>query len=512
MKNKLKRIILSITIITILLNMILIPQKVNAMGENETNGITVVNTVQAPYKYMNVEVGQKKILEVNGNPVYVTDSREEISNTILNNNTKSTNEQLNQTLKNGYPYKTVEEMYCESKEEAYLATQEAILITLGKKEFNKYSHIGEPGWRIVGAIARIIRDTNSDIQNLEDTNKYNKIDIQEESKEWILDSQNENYKTKIYNVTVLPKIIESLIKIEGGENVKVLDESNQPKNTFTNTDKIKISIPKDSMQNASIKLSAKLQNYETYISCNTQDLDTTYIIVEKTYTNVEKQIKIKNEEISTIKIINLDNETKVAIQGNTFELLDKNYGVIKNDIITDENGEYIIPNIPKDKYYLRQTSVIDGYSKNGMLIEIDITGKEELVKININNCKTNITEEDTYNKEINVTQKDELHIQNNVKHVSNITTTNITDEIRNTINETNLNNINYFTNTKTMKNETYLKKINHYTSNLDEKVIINTMLDSDNMYLGMTRNDFNNYMDIIKVGQNNIPKLPIASK
>ena len=93
-------------------------------------------------------------------------------------------------------------------------------------------------------------------------------------------------------------------------------------------------------------------------------------------------------------------------------------------------------------------------SQKNSLIEIDITGKEELIKININNCKTNITEEDTYNKEINVTQKDELHIQNNVKDVSNITTTNITDEIRNAINETNLNNINYFTNTKTMKNET----------------------------------------------------------
>lgn len=512
MKNKLKRIIFTITMITMLLNIVLIPQKVNAIEENETNQITVVNTVQAPYKYMNIEVGQKNILEVDGNTAYVTDSEKEITNNILNNNTKSTNEQLNQILKNGYPYKTVEELYCANKEEAYLATQEAILITLGKKEFNKYSHIGESGWRIVGAIARIIRDTNNDIQNLEDTNKYNKIDIQEENKEWIEDAQNENYKEKIYNITVLPKIIESLIKIQGGENIKVLNQNNQYKNTFTNTDKIKISIPKDSIQNAIIKLSARLQNYETYISCNTQDLDTTYIVVEKTYTNVEKQIKIKNGEISTIKIINLDNETKHAIQGNTFELLDKNYEVIKSNIVTDENGEYIISNIPKDKYYLRQVGVIEGYSKNGMLIEIDVTGKEELVKININNCKINITEEDTYNKEINTTQKDELHIQNNVKDVLNTTTTNITNEIRNQINETNLNNINYFTNTKTMKNESYLKKINYYTNNLEEKVITNTMLDSENMYLGMTRNDFNNYMDILNVGQNNIPKLPVASR
>ena len=51
MKNKLKRIIFTITIITMLLNIVLIPQKVNAIEENEVNQITVVNTVQAPYKY-----------------------------------------------------------------------------------------------------------------------------------------------------------------------------------------------------------------------------------------------------------------------------------------------------------------------------------------------------------------------------------------------------------------------------------------------------------------------------
>ena len=323
-----KKIIYIIIITIILMKTICVTNEVNAMSINENSQIVVSSTIEAPYSYMNVERGQMKVLKVNGNVTYALSEEKDIPNTTLNNNIKNKNAQLDVVLKYGYPYKTVDEMYCQTEEEAYLATQEAIFTVLYNKNVNYYTHRGESGWRIRGAIARIMRNVDSDIQNKEDTNKYNAIEINEVDKQWIEDSDNENYNSKQYNITVLPNIVKSSIKLEGGQDVKILNENNLEKTTFTNTDTLKILIPKDVTQNFNIKLSANLQNYENYISMNTQNVDKKYLIVEKTYTNVEKVIQIKNGEVSTIKIINLDNETKDGIQGNTFELLDKSYKVI----------------------------------------------------------------------------------------------------------------------------------------------------------------------------------------
>ena len=507
-----KKIIYIIIITIILMKTICVTNEVNAMSINENSQIVVSSTIEAPYSYMNVERGQMKVLKVNGNVTYALSEEKDIPNTTLNNNIKNKNAQLDVVLKYGYPYKTVDEMYCQTEEEAYLATQEAIFTVLYNKNVNYYTHRGESGWRIRGAIARIMRNVDSDIQNKEDTNKYNAIEINEVDKQWIEDSDNENYNSKQYNITVLPNIVKSSIKLEGGQDVKILNENNLEKTTFTNTDTLKILIPKDVTQNFNIKLSANLQNYENYISMNTQNVDKKYLIVEKTYTNVEKVIQIKNGEVSTIKIINLDNETKDGIQGNTFELLDKSYKVIRDDIITDENGEFVIPNIKKDKYYLRQTSVVAGYSKNGILIELEVNGQEEIVKVNINNCKTNIIEENTYNKEVNVTQDNIKEIQNNTTDVSNVYTKNLVKETNNQINEINHNNINYFDNIITNKNETNYKKIINYKDVLYAKRIINILEDADEDFFRMNRKDMNNYLDIVTLGKNSIPKLPVASK
>ena len=59
-------------------------------------------------------------------------------------------------LINGYPYKTIEQLGCATKEEAFTATKQAIYCYIHGNDINDYEPIGEAGVRTINAMKQII--------------------------------------------------------------------------------------------------------------------------------------------------------------------------------------------------------------------------------------------------------------------------------------------------------------------------------------------------------------------
>ena len=62
---------------------------------------------------------------------------------------------------NGYPYKTISQLGCQSEEEAYLATKQAVYCMLTNRDVNEYSAVGESGQRTLNALRQIVTNARS---------------------------------------------------------------------------------------------------------------------------------------------------------------------------------------------------------------------------------------------------------------------------------------------------------------------------------------------------------------
>ena len=63
--------------------------------------------------------------------------------------------QLWRILINGYPYKTIEELGVNNKEEAFTATKQAVYTYIHKNQLSDYEAIGEAGQRTLNALYKI---------------------------------------------------------------------------------------------------------------------------------------------------------------------------------------------------------------------------------------------------------------------------------------------------------------------------------------------------------------------
>ena len=109
-------------------------------------------------------------------------------------------------------------------------------------------------------------------------------------------------------------------------------------------------------------------------------------------TNYEENC-LKN--ITKIRIIKKEYGSEKRLKDVKFNLLDLNKNVIKENLITDENGEIIIDELFPGKYYIQETETLEGYNLYKDLIPVDIKFNEE-IEIIVNNTtksKSEITNE-----------------------------------------------------------------------------------------------------------------------
>lgn len=300
---------------------------------------------------------------------------------------------------NGYPYKTIGELGCANKEEAFTATKQAIYCYIHGNNPNDYSPIGEAGNRTLRALKQIL--TNAESSN--ETQISNTVKVIKEQDSFNVDSKEKNYVSKIYSIQAGTTISNYQIELEKEnqnlpEGIKITDTNNNPKTEFSQNEKFKILIPIKNLLNEdsfNIKIKTKIKNkpvlYGKAENSGYQDYALTAATYEDAYGKAQDKY-YKNE--TKVKIIKQDEETKERLENVEFNILDENKQIIYANLKTDKNGEVQIKNLIPGKYYIQETSTKDGYLLDNKLIEFNVDLNEEFT-ITINNLFEKIPEQET---------------------------------------------------------------------------------------------------------------------
>lgn len=292
---------------------------------------------------------------------------------------------------NGFPYKTIEELGCQSEEEAFTATKQAVYCYIHGNNPKDYDAVGESGRRTLNALNMIINNA----QNSNETKISNTITINKLSSKWEEDKNNPKYISKIYSVSANSDITNYNVNLINENNIlpdgiKITNYNNQEKTEFKPEEKFKISIPiKSLLKNGNFKINVqttiktKPVLYGKAPDSGYQD----YAITVATYEDGNgKAIDTYEKNESKIIIKKQDENSKEELQDVEFELLDENKNIIQNNLKTDKEGKIKIENIIPGKYFIKETKTLDGYILNDKLIEVNIKLNQEITVL-VNNKK-----------------------------------------------------------------------------------------------------------------------------
>lgn len=311
---------------------------------------------------------------------------------------------------NGYPYKTISELGCQTKEEAFTATKHAIYCYTHNNNPDNYSAIGEAGERTLNAMKQIIANAN----NSTETKMQTSITINKNISTWKEDNIDKKYVSKTYEVEANADYKTYTIGIEKTgqtnlpEGIKIVDLKNTERDTFSKGEKFKVTIPINNLKNngefilnVKSEMNTKPVLYGKAPSSNLQD----YAITTLKYEDGKGSIKDEYGENTTrIIVYKQEKNTKKPLEGVSFNLLDANKKVIKTELKTDKEGKVIIKGIMPGKYYLKEVKALDGYVKYDEEIEIEVALNEE-VSITVNNSKETKIEVEKSKKEVIVNQE-----------------------------------------------------------------------------------------------------------
>lgn len=292
---------------------------------------------------------------------------------------------------NGYPYKSCNELGTANKEEAFLATKQAVYCYIHGNNINDYAPIGEAGNRTLNAMRKILQDANNSKENMISST----ITINKNISKWEQDTKEPEYLSKLYSISAGAQIENYKIKLTNktGENlggIKLTDENNNEKKEFKPNEKFKILVPlKNIKQDGEIKIEVQTKIktkpilYGKAPNSNYQDYALTASSYEDGVGTSEDTYK-KNE--TRITIIKKDQESEKNLEGVEFEILDKNKKTIYSGLKTNSEGKILLDNLIPGTYYLKETKTIDGYELYSELIEVKVDLNEEVV-VTVNNKK-----------------------------------------------------------------------------------------------------------------------------
>ena len=289
---------------------------------------------------------------------------------------------------NGYPYKTIAQLGCSNKEEAFTATKQAIYCYIHGNNPNDYQPLGEAGKRTLNALNLIL----SNAGKCTETQISNTIKIIKEQNNFNIDNKNKEYVSKTYSIKAGATISNYKIELqkletELPEGIKITDINNNSKNEFSPNEKFKILIPiKNLTKEASfsIKIKTKINNKPVLYGKATNSSYQDYALTAATYEDATGSTQDKYYKNETkVKIIKQDQDTEERLENVEFNILDSNKQVIYSNLKTDSNGEIEITNLIPGKYYIKEINAKDGYLLSDELIEFDVSFNQELtLKIN----------------------------------------------------------------------------------------------------------------------------------
>lgn len=306
---------------------------------------------------------------------------------------------------NGYPYKTIEQLGCQTKGEAFSATKQAIYCYIHGNTPSDYTGIGEAGQRTLNALKQILIDA----ENCTETQISNNINIIKENN-FKVDNLEKGYVSKTYSIqagtTISNYIVELQSQEELPEGIKITDIKNAQKQEFSPNEKFKILIPiknltKDS--NFNIQIKTKINNKAVLYGQAPNSTYQDYALTAGTYEDATGNTQDKYYKNETkLRIIKQDKETKERLENVEFKILDNNKEIIYSNLKTNEKGEIEVKNLLPGKYYIQETNAKDGYLINEELIEFDISLNQTLT-MTINNLFEKEPEIETEEKEVTET-------------------------------------------------------------------------------------------------------------
>lgn len=290
---------------------------------------------------------------------------------------------------NGYPYKSISELGCNTEEEAYLATKQAVYCMLTNRDVNEYSAIGEAGERTLNALKTIVNNA----RNSNQTKVSSELTVNEQEKLWKIDDLDGKYISKTFSVTANTSMSKYTVNVKNLkiEGYKLVDQNNKEKTEFTNSEKFKILIPIQEVKqdgNFSIEVSAQVATKPVFYGESRDSGLQSYALTGYTYeegTGSKKVYYTKNE--TKIIITKTDDKTGKKLEGVEFELLDKDQNKIYTEITTNKDGMAIIDNLLPGIYYVKENRTLEGYQLYSKLIKVELELNEETTVNVINSEK-----------------------------------------------------------------------------------------------------------------------------
>nr|WP_258529381.1 SpaA isopeptide-forming pilin-related protein [Enterococcus faecalis] len=125
-------------------------------------------------------------------------------------------------------------------------------------------------------------------------------------------------------------------------------------------------------------------------------LDATPITFElkNDQTTEQKLKKVNKEKDNTLRVEKRDATTNEVLQGAKFNLLDANGKVIKENLVTDENGSFEVSNIKAGNYQLVETQAPKGYIKDSQPLSVTVksgSGLTTVTKLNVRDADVQTT-------------------------------------------------------------------------------------------------------------------------
>lgn len=303
---------------------------------------------------------------------YVVDTRELINN-----------EAVWRVVTNGYPYLTAGQMGLENDYDAYMVTKMAIYCVLGQSDINHFTYdTGDTvGQRMLDVLRYLVNNVaTGNATPPRETFSVDKVGELTEFKEcyyqeYSMDAKINMSKYKV-NISNFPK------------GTYITNSKNKSQSVFKSVDKFRIFIPKTGFNNdikGKIKIEGIVENYPVFYG-KAPSGKQNYAVTYDTYGSENKEVGLNiNTNTGKLKVIKVDEETKIPLSGIKFELKgnDKVY-----EGITNENGEIIFENLYQGRYTLTELETAENYILNSTPFDINIEyGKENVITVD-NSIKT----------------------------------------------------------------------------------------------------------------------------
>lgn len=297
------------------------------------------------------------------------------------------NDKVWRTVKNGYPYKSAEQMGLSSDFDAFTVTKMAVYCVTGESDINlfKAEENDETAKAMLNALYKLVDIGLHGEESYKENLKAEKIS------DFIEDG---DYYSVSYKVSSFAEISGyQIIEVTGlSDGDLVTDVNGNIKTSFSSGEIFKIKISKNNLnsdKNINIKFKASLKNYPMFYGktriANTQNYLLTASSYQDIYADVSLNLKLNNGKIIINKI---DSQTKQGIKDVEFNLYDSNDKML-GTYTTNDEGKIEINNLYQGVYTLKETKANENY----------ILNQDSIYTINVNYNKTsNINIENEHKK------------------------------------------------------------------------------------------------------------------